>query len=209
MSGYQPVGTELLYAYYGAGTVSVPTASPGSSMTLGYPPVTVPGGYMKNAGPWASSLKLVGGGLLIVTATIPTIQFTLWRTTAQPSAYGNSGSAVQVATSLLAAPAVVTTGTPFEMEWNIGLRTPGVNVSAGTSASSTVTCFGKVLTLDSPTVINAPNLWPVPTPGATYSPTDTTWPVDQQVYLWPTIIVTGATAGNTVTMEWMKLYGEN
>lgn len=209
MSGYQPVGVELLAAYYGAGTVSVPTASPGSSMTLGYPPFAVPGGYMKNAGNWASSLKLVGGGIAIFTATLPTISFTLWRTMAQPAAYANSGSAVLVGSSILVAPAVVTTGTPFEMEWNIGLRTPGVNASAGTSASSTVTCWGNVTTADSPTVINAANVWSIPTPAATYTPTDTTWPEDQQVYLWPTIIVTGATAGNTVTMEWMKLYGEN
>ena len=206
MSNYQPAGTELLYAYYGAGTVSVPTASPGSSMTLGYPPVTVPGGYMKNTGPWASSLKLVGGGLFIATATLPTIQFALWSTTAQPATYSAAG--VKVGESSLFVPSAVTTGVPFEMEWNIGLRTAGT-VSGGSSATSTVVCFGKVFTALSSTVTNTPNVWTIPTPASTYAPTESTWPVDQQVYLWPTILVTGATAGNTVTMEWLKLYGEN
>jgi hypothetical protein len=208
MSGFTQTTNELLYAYYGAGTVSVPTASPGSSMTLGYPPITVPGGYMSNVGERSSSLKLVGGGLFIATATLPTIQFSLWRTTAQPATYANSGSAVLLGSSLLAVASAVTTGCPFDMEWNIGLRTAGVVNGAG-SNTSTVTCFGKVSTSLSATATNTPNIWPVPTPGATYSPTDTAWPQDQQVYLWPTILVTGATAGNTVTMEWLKLYGEN
>jgi hypothetical protein len=212
MSGYQPVGAELLYSYFGAGTVSVPTVTPGSSMTLGYPPITVPGGYMKNSGSWASSLKLVGGGLLITTATVPTFQFSLWRTMAQPATWAASGSAVLVGQTAISTAPGVSTGAPFEMEWNIGLRTAGV-VSGGSDATSTVVCFGKVWSyaaqLTSAAGPPSDFVLPVPAVGATYSPTDTTWPMDQQVYLWPTLSLGAATAGNTATMEWLKLYGEN
>jgi hypothetical protein len=205
MSGYQPIGSELLYAYYGAGTVTTPTVTPGSSMTIGYPAITVPAGYMKNAGPWSSSLKLCGGGILIATATVPTFQFTLWRTTSQPAAYANSGSAVLVGSSELVAPSAATTGCPFYIEWDLGLRTPGT-VSGSSDATSTVVCFGQVNVFISSTTTNN---FPIPAQGATYTPTDTTWPMDQQVYLWPTLLLGAATAGNTVTMEWLKLYGEN
>jgi hypothetical protein len=207
MSGFKPVGAELLYAYYGAGTVSVPTASPGSSMTLNMPPIKVPGGYFDKTGDWSSSLKMLAGGLFIATATLPTIQFALWRTVAQPATYANSGSAVLVGQTALFVASAVTTGCSFEMEWNLGLRTPAL-VNGGSSATAVVTCFGNVQAFlgSSATAID---IWPCPGPSATYTPTDTSWPVDQQVYLWPTILVTGATAGNTVTMEWCKLYGEN
>ena len=211
MSGATMTQTELLYAYFGAGTVSVPTTTPGSSMTLGYPPITVPGGYMSSAGEHSSSLKLVGGGLLIATATVPTFQFSLWRTMAQPAAWAASGSAVLVGqTAILAAPAA-TTGCWFDMEWNIGLRTPGVVASAGSSASSTVTCIGKVSITEVAILSTAGDdlVGTIPAAGATYTPTDTTWPQDQQVYLWPTLSLGAATAGNTTTMEWLKLYGEN
>ena len=157
------------------------------------------------------SQTVVGGGLLIATATVPTFQFSLWRTMAQPAAWAASGSAVLVGqTAILAAPAV-TTGCWFDMEWNIGLRTPGVVASAGTSASSTVTCIGKVSITEVAILSTAGDdlVGTIPAAGATYSPTDTTWPQDQQVYLWPTLSLGAATAGNTVTMEWLKLYGEN
>ena len=33
--------------------------------------------------------------------------------------------------------------------------------------------------------------------------------VDQQIFLWPYLTLGAATAGNTVTMQMAKLYGEN
>jgi hypothetical protein len=204
MSGFTQTTNELLYAYYGAGTVSTPTTTPGSSMTLGYPEVIVPGGYMSNNGLHSSSLKLVGGGLFIATATVPTFQFSLWSTTAQPAAFSASTGLVVGQTGIMTAPAA-TTGCPFEMEWNIGLRTLGLG------AASTVVCWGHVRLLyaGAGTVESTNYTLSVPAPGATYAPSDTSWPTDQQVYLWPTVSLGAATAGNTVTMEWMKLYGEN
>jgi hypothetical protein len=205
MSGFTQTSNELLYAYYGAGTVSVPTASPGSSMTLGYPPITVPGGYMSSVGEHSSSLRLCFGGIAICTATLPIWQFTLWATTAQPATYANSGSAFQLALSTAIAPVTVTTGCPFECSVNLGLRTTGVISGAG-SNTSTIVAYGdfQIIPSDATGIDLA-----IPIAGATYSPTCTTWPQDQQVYLWPTLCITGATAGNTTTMEYCKLYGEN
>jgi hypothetical protein len=188
---------ELLYAFYGAGTVTTPTVSPGSSMILGYPPVTVPGGYMTNVGAHSSSLKLVGGGLFIATAVVPTFQFNLYATTAQPAAWAATTLVGQ--TAVAAAP-TATTGCWFTMEWNIGLRTLALG------AASTVVCVGSVNVF---TTFSTTAEYTIPAAGATYTPTCTTWPEDQQVYLWPTLSLGAATAGNTTTMEWLKLYGEN
>jgi hypothetical protein len=196
---------ELLYAYYGAGTVSVPTVTPGSSMTLGYPPVTVPGGYMSVVGEHSSSLLLKGGGILIATATVPTFQFSLWATTAQPATWAASGSAFLLGQTAIAAAPTATTGCWFTMEWQLGLRTVGVVSGAG-SNTSTVICLGEVRF---PETFSTPSVYTVPAAAATYSPTCTTWPQDQQVYLWPTLSLGAATAGNTTTLEWLKLYGEN
>ena len=205
MSGYQPVGSELLYSYFGAGTVSVPTTTPGSSMTLGYPACVVPGGYMKNVGNWSSSLKLEGGGILIATATVPTFQFSLWASTT--STYSATGTLVgQTAVN---AALTATTGCHFSMEWNIGLRTAGV-VSGASDSTSTVTCYGKVIIIEASALTGTTDyIIPIPAAASTYTPTCTTWPASEPVYLWPTLSLGAATAGNTTTLEWMKLYGES
>jgi hypothetical protein len=201
MSGFTQTTNELLYAYYGAGTVSVPTTTPGSSMILGYPPIIVPGGYMSNNGEHASSLRLIGGGLLIATATVPTFQFNLYATTIQPAAWAATTLIGQ--TAALTAP-TVTTGCTFSMEWNIGLRTLALG------AASTVTCFGNVQIWEAQGTSTAGSIYAtIPAAAATYAPTCTSWAVDQQTYLWPTLSLGAATAGNTTTMEWLKLYGEN
>jgi len=171
-------------------------------MILGYPPVIVPGGFMSNNGEHSSSLRLIGGGIFIATATVPTFQFNLYATTAQPAAWAATTLIGQ--TGAITAPAA-TTGCPFEMEWNIGLRTLALG------AASTVVCWGHVRLLyaGAGTVESTNYTATVPAPAATYTPTCTSWPMDQQVYLWPTLSLGSATAGNTTTMEWLKLYGEN
>src|SRR5713226_5164821 len=76
MSGFKPVGTEALYSCYAAATTSTPTASPGSSMITGYPPIVIPGNFFDKTGAWTSSLRLEMGGLCSVTAV--TWQFFLY-----------------------------------------------------------------------------------------------------------------------------------
>ncbi len=203
MSGIKPVGTELLYSYYQASTVSTPTASPGSSMIVGYPPVVVPAGYMGNTGNWSSSLKLKMGGLLTTTATIPSWQFMLYAAIATTSAPAFSSSLTLGSTAALAAP-TAQTNMPWFADIDIGLRTLALG------AASTVVAMGEyrsVAFASTAYAVATPNEMTMPTSGA-YTPF-ATWDTTQAYVLWPALLLGAGTAGNTVTTQYCKLYGEN
>ncbi len=204
MSGYTMLQTEVLYANFGAGTASTPTVSPGSSAINGYPAITIPGGYMSRVGTNSSSLVFECGGLLIATATVPTWQIFLYLTTAQPAAWGSTVTLGSTATWTPTA----TTGCWFTMRLNIGLRTLGTVAAGASDATSTVVCVGEMRYELAAASTATVNTIPV-SPATTYSPTCTTWAQDQQYYLWPSLSLGSATAGNTLTMEYAKLYGEN
>lgn len=197
MSGFKPVGTEELYSACPAGTASVPTAS-AVTITAGYPAIEVPPGYFdKQSGPWASSLKLKMGGLVIATATVPTFNFGLYaavQTTSAPAfvttfTLGTTGTFTPSAT----------TGATCEIELEIAARTIGLG------GASTLVCWGKAFC----SAFNTAGWVPVPGNAATYSPTATTVDVSQGLVLWPGLTLSAATAGNTFTAEYVKLYGEN
>src|SRR5438128_2588552 len=79
--------TELLHSFYGAATVSVPSAS-AVTITAGTPEIVVPAGYMSALGKRSSSLKLKLGGYMTATATVPTFAFGIARTAfATPPAF--------------------------------------------------------------------------------------------------------------------------
>ena len=46
-------------------------------------------------------------------------------------------------------------------------------------------------------------------PLGTGGTTMTVWQSDQEYYLWPYLTLGAATASNTVTVQYVKLYGEN
>jgi hypothetical protein len=196
MSGYTMSQTELIYSFYGAATVSTPTVSPGSSMLVGAPPIIVPSNYMAKTGSQSSSLKLKMGGLLTATATIPTFQFFLYASVlASPAAFA---STLTVISSTTITPSAQTNAW-WDLEVDIGLRTLG---AAG--ANSTIAAWGK---WECPLAFAAPYVLKLPNDGA-YSPL-TTWDSAQTYTLWPALSLGAATAGNTVTTEFCKLYGEN
>src|SRR5271156_3803962 len=85
MSGFTQTTDELLYAFFGAATVSVPTTTPGATITAAYPPIEIPANYFANVGSRSSSLKLKMGGLATATAVIPTWQFFLYAAIATTS----------------------------------------------------------------------------------------------------------------------------
>lgn len=203
MSGYTQTTNELLYSYYGAATVTTPTTTPGSSMTLTYPPIVVPANYMKNANSSiSSSLRLEMAGLMTSTATVPTWQFFIYTavaTTSPPSF---------TTTNTLGSTATFTPSAETNDVWtatiHIGLRTLALG------AASTVVCMGDYQCDAFSTTafaVQTQSFVSMPGPGA-YTPL-ATWDTTQAYILWPALSLGAGTAGNTVTTQYVKLYGEN
>jgi hypothetical protein len=191
MSGYTQTQTELLYSYGGAATTTTPTAA-AVSITGTYPACEIPGQYFAFGGTPAKSLKLRMGGLLTATATVPTWIFLL----ALGTTNSYVGTPVLVTTATFT-PTAASTNVPWFMDVDIVLRTLALG------GGSTVGAFGRVTSsaFPSPFFVTLPATGTY-TPYALYS-------ADANVYLWPTLTLSAATAGNTVTTEFMKLYGEN
>lgn len=195
MSGYKPIGSELLYACYLAATTSVPAAA-AATITAGYPPIIIPAGAFDRLGGWASSLRLEMGGLMTVTATIPTWSWGLWcavQTTTAPA----FSTSLALGTSTAAAPPSAVTNVPWTVTLHLGLR------ALALGAASTIVTWGQVTS----TGINAAGETTIPGTGA-YTP-PATYDTSQAYVLWPGITLGAATAGNTVTTQFAKLYGEN
>jgi hypothetical protein len=167
MSGYKPIGTELLFATYNAATVSVPTAA-AVTITAGWPAIIIPAGYMSNLGDWTSSLKFKMGGFMTAPLATPTLATT-------PTAGSFS----------------------WKMEAEIGLRTMG-----GPGTTSTLVCHAAI---DGGAF--AANLQTSPV--ATGNALITTYDKNINYWLWPYLTLSAATAANTVTAQYGKLYGEN
>lgn len=204
MSFFTGTQSELLYSYFGAGTASTPTVSPGSSIINGYPAIVIPSGFMSKTGTQSSSLVFECGGLVIATSVVPTWQIFFYMTSATPAAFA---STVTLGSSATFTP-TATTGAWFTMRITIGLRTLGTVAAAGNSATSTVVCIGEMRSLLAAHSTQTVDTIPV-SPATTYAPTLTAWEPDLQYYLWPALSLGSATAGNTITMEYAKLYGEN
>jgi hypothetical protein len=194
MSGYTMTMTEVLYSNWGPATTTTPTAS-AVSMTGAMPEIIVPGGFMAVTGRRSSTLKLKIGGLLTATATVPTFTFGVSYTSSTPAAF--SASAV-LATSAALTPTAATTNADWSMEIDIGLRTltPG--------AASTVVAMGWV---ECAAGFAAPYRYTIPATGTVTGVTN--WEADLQYFLWPYLTLSAATTGNTVTIQYCKLYGEN
>jgi hypothetical protein len=201
MSGVTMTQDELLFSSYQAATTSVPTAA-AVAITLGMPVIKIPANYFVNVGERSSSLKLEMGGLLTATATIPTWQFGLYAAVlASPPVF-----ATTLTLGLTAAftPAQAATNFWWDAIIHIGLRTmlPG--------QASTVAAVGKFKSsafLPATYSTTQSNEYPMPAQGA-FSPL-TTYDTSQVYSLWPGLVLGAATAGNTVTVQYCKLYGEN
>jgi hypothetical protein len=196
VSGYQPIGGEVLYASCLAATASVPTAA-AVTITAGMPPIVIPAKYFKNVGDWSSSLQFLMGGLMTATATIPTWNFGLYAAIATTSAPAFSTGSVTLGTTGTFTPPGAVTNVPWELEVQIGLR------ALALGAASTIVTWGGFRGAG----FNAAGYVPVPGSGA-YTP-PATWDTTQAYVLWPGLTLGAATAGNTVTVEYAKLYGEN
>ena len=194
MSGYTQTTNELLHAFYGAATASVPTATTAVTITAGMPEIIVPAGFMSVLGKRSSSLKLELGGYMASSATPPTWSFGLAVSTGSPPVF--SATTTLASPTLTVAPTASGSGSWF-FTCNIGLRTLGVG------NTSTVWCNGAVtsnLFAAAPLLLN---------PSGGGGTAMTAWQSDLEYYLWPYLTLSAATAGNTVTTQFAKLYGEN
>lgn len=190
MSGYKPIGTELLFATYSAATVSTPTAG-AATITAGWPAIILQAGYMSNVGDWTSSLKWKMGGFMTATATVPTWSFGLAISTSN-----TFSAATPLATATLAS--TPTAGSwSWKMEAEIGLRTLG-----GPGTTSTLVCHAAV---DGGAF--SANLQT--SPAGSGNALITTYDKNINYWLWPYLTLSAATAANTVTAQYGKLYGEN
>jgi len=190
MSGYKPIGGEVLFATYNAATISSVSASP-VTITAGWPAIIIPAGYFSNVGDWSSSLRFRMGGFLTATATIPTFSWGLAIATTSTFA---TTSILATATNATA-PASATSFS-WKMEAEIGLRTLGAS-----GALSTLVTHGEIST--NAFTANA-QLAPAGS-GNTFA----TYDKSIQYWLFPYLTLSAATAGNTVTAQYGKLYGEN
>jgi hypothetical protein len=203
VSGFTQTTDELLYAFYGAATVSSPTVSPGSTITATYPPIEIPANTFTNVGSRSTSLKFEIGGLATVTAAIPTWQFFLYIAVATTSAPAFA-TTTTLGSSPTFTPGQAATNFPWDLSVNIGLRTLALG------AASTITCQGwaesYAFTPAAYSATAGPKVF-IPATGA-YTPL-ATYDTTQAYLLWPALSLSAATAGNTVTVEYAKLYGEN
>lgn len=193
MSGFTQTTNELTYSYDQAATTSVVSAS-AVTITAGYPAIKIYGSTFKNVGELSSSLKFKMGGLLTATATVPSFTFALYTTSVTPPAFATTNTLV---TATAVTPSVVTNAW-WDMEVDIALRTLALG------AASTVSAHGWIR---SAAAFPSPFYASMPATGA-YAPLATV-ETDLQYFLWPGLTLGAATAGNTVTVQYAKLYGEN
>lgn len=185
--------TELLHAFYGAATVMAPVTATAVTITAAQPEIIVPAGFMAALGKRSSSLELDVGGYL-TTNTTPTWSFGLAYTTASPPVFS---AATPLCTPTTAVAASSSASGSFNMHLKIGLSA----LSAG--AHSTIWCSGVVTSNQfsaAPLVFN---------PAGTGGNTMTVWQSDLEYYLWPYVTLTGTVTSNTLTTQYVKLYGEN
>ena len=196
MTGTKPVGTEQLYAYATPATISVVSAS-AVTITAGWPAIEIPAHVFSNVGDWSSSLRFKMGGFITTTATVPTF---LWGLAvgikASPPAFVSTPVLGQTAAVIPAATGV--TGASWFIDVDITLKT------LTGAATSVLVTMGEVRM---PGVYAAPFLGAsIPAAGA--ANTMSTYDVNQAYHLWPFLTLGAATAGNQVTAQYAKLWGE-
>ena len=193
MSGTTETIFENLYACYLAATTTTP-ATAATSLIGGYPPLILNSKYMGRLGDEASSLKMIIRGQMTATAVVPTWKLGLQFTTS--STIQTASAANTLAETATFTP-TAGTGAYFQMVIDVGLR-----ISAS-GAASTVVTLGDVegALLPSP-------FW-ASIPATNVAPTNANWDVSQAYYLFPYVTLGAATAGNTVSLHMLKVYGEN
>ena len=190
MSRYAGLDYALEQSYAGPATITTPTAA-AVSIIVGLGPLYIPGGAFGGLGKSASSWRLRLTGLATATATVPTWKFGVAKTLTSTAAFTGGFETATFTPN-------VTTAGLWWMDFELTYRTisqtnTGVVVASGEirGASLLATPFGATIPAS-----NGANTW-------------TDWDIAQTYNLWPYLTLSAATAGNTVTVQTAKLYGEN
>jgi hypothetical protein len=200
MSGYTGLMFEELYSFRGAATTTSPSTS-ATSIIQGYPQITIPAGYFSKAGRAASSCKLWMRGNMTSTATLPTWKFGVGLTQAIPAAFGNT---INVETPART-PGAAQTGPWWHIDVDFMLDTLALGAASKLFVAGTISSEGLMPSAFSSST--GPE-WSFPAAN-TSAVTGASIDVDQPIFLWPYVTLGTATAGNTVTTQMAKLYGEN
>lgn len=202
MSGFTGLMFEEIYSYAGAATTTTPTA--GAVITTAtYPTIEIPAGHFTKLGKASSSVKLMLRGQMTTTATIPTwLWGVAWTQTVPGSFVVTNGVATAART-----PGTAGTGAWWHLDCDITLRAiaPGSSTSTTIVMAGTVSSEGLLPSAFSTTITSEWSMPATNVSGASSAAID----VDQPIFLWPYITLGAATAGNTVTTQMAKLYGEN
>jgi len=200
MSGFTGLMFEELYSFRGAATTTTPSTS-ATSITAAYPAIEIPASYFVKQGKATSSCRLMMRGQMTTTATIPTWKFGLGITQALPAAFGNTITMETPART----PGAAQTGTWWHADWDILLDTLASGAASKLFYAGTITSEAL---LPSAFSTSTSGEWSFPAAN-TSAVTAASVDVDQPIFLWPYVTLGAATAGNTVTTQMCKLYGEN
>lgn len=202
MSGYTGLMFEEIYSCAQAATTTTPTA--GAVTTTGtYPSIQIPGGYFSKLGKAASSAKLIVRGQMTTTATIPTWLWGCGWTQAVPGVFSATNGVATAART----PGLAATGTWWHIDLDIAVRAIALGSSTSTQLVIAGTVSGEGL-LPSAFSTSITSEWSMPATNVS-AVSSAAIDVDQPIYLWPYVTLGAATAGNTVTVQMAKLYGEN
>lgn len=193
MSGYKAIGTELLYAYYGAST-NLATFTAEDNLMKTYPACLIPAGYFDKVGSWSSSLELVASGLVGTTAT-PTFTFSA-RIIAGANPAWSAGGVLLGSSNAVTGGSTVTLA-PYRFRLHIGLRT----LAAAGAATSSLMTMGNI---DGPGFPTEGSI-----PANNVSPVVSTVDVGQTYSLFISAACSASSASNLINLQCVKLYGEN
>ena len=199
MSNYYG-NTEVLYSYALSATTTTPTAG-AVSMIASWPSIEVPPGYFVRQGKLTSSVKLKLRGQMTTTATIPTWLFGMAWTQTMPAAFSASNV---IAATAARTPGTANAGAWVDIELDLSLRTLALAAGSVLVGSGSVRSEALLPSAFSTTQIDE---WSLPATGST-GQTAASVDVDQPLFIWPYVTLGAATAGNTVTAQMAKLYGE-
>jgi hypothetical protein len=195
MSGTTETIFEEMYSSAQAATTTTPSTS-AVSLIAAYPPPIVNSKYMGRLGDESSSLRVILAGQMTATATVPTwkigLQFTTASTLQTPAAANILGETATFTP-------VAGTGAYWLSIIDVAVR------AVAQGAASTVVTIGKVEGALLPTA----TFGTASIPATNVAPTNANWDVSQAYYLWPYLTLGAATAGNTISLHMMKIYGEN